>query len=72
MLAENLGANLRSAREELGLSQEQVAEKVGITQPAYSFIESGFKTPSVATLVRLSNLLNVSMDELTKSESKEK
>ena len=67
MLEEKLGANLRNAREKQGLSQEQVAEAVGITQPAYSYIESGFKNPSVATLVRLSNLLNVSMDELTKS-----
>ena len=61
-----LSENIKKAREELGLSQEDVAKSVGITQPAYSYIENGFKNPSVPTLVRLSKVLKVSIDELTK------
>ena len=61
-----LAENLKNAREKLGLSQEDVAKAVGITQPAYSYIENGFKNPSVPTLIRLSKLLNVSIDELIK------
>ena len=61
-----LAVNLKNAREKLGLSQEDVAKAVGITQPAYSYFESGFKIPSVVTLAKISSLLKVSMDELVK------
>ena len=37
----NLGQRIRARREELGLTQEQVAEQVGIKQQSYQAIESG-------------------------------
>ena len=37
----NLGQRIRARREELGLTQEQVAEHVGIKQQSYQAIESG-------------------------------
>lgn len=38
---ENLVARLRRARKEAGLSQTQVAAKLGLTQPLVSRLESG-------------------------------
>ena len=61
-----LAVNLKNAREELGLSQEEVAKELGITQPAYSYYESGLKCPTVPTLIQLSKVLKKSMDELAK------
>ncbi|PXZ06332.1 DNA-binding protein [Gilliamella apicola] len=37
----NLGQRIRARREELGLTQEQVAQQVGIKQQSYQAIESG-------------------------------
>ena len=61
-----LSLNLKNARQEIGLSQEDVAKELGISQPAYSYFESGLKCPSVPVLVQLSKILNKSMDELVK------
>lgn len=61
-----LAVNLKNAREKLGLSQEDVAKAVGITQPAYSYYESGLKCPTVPVLIQLSEVLKISMDELAK------
>ena len=61
-----LAVNLKNAREELGLSQEEVAKELGITQPAYSYYESGLKCPTVPMLIHISKVLKKSMDELVK------
>lgn len=61
-----LAVNLKNAREELGLSQEEVAKELGITQPAYSYYESGLKCPTVPMLIQISKVLKKSMDELVK------
>lgn len=54
----NLGEMIRQRREELGLSQEFVAEKAGITQSSVADIESGkTKNPRKPTLKALSEVL---------------
>lgn len=44
---------IRSARQSAGITQLEVAERAGTTQPAVAAYESGARTPSLATLVRL-------------------
>lgn len=56
--------NLKKAREAMGLSQKEVAEKVGITQQAYGSMENGLKMPSVSTLSALADVFEKTTDEL--------
>ncbi len=59
-----IGRSMRRAREGLEQTQEQVANSVGISAQFYGRIERGTALPSVGTLKRLSEHLDVSADEL--------
>ena len=56
-------AELRTAR---GLTQEQLATRAGIGWKYFQQIESGSENLTLRSLVRLANLLDVSMAELMK------
>jgi transcriptional regulator with XRE-family HTH domain len=51
-----LGARLRSSREYLGLSQEEVAEHMGLSRPAISNVEAGKRKVSTEELTRFAEL----------------
>ena len=55
---------LKRLREIRNLSQQALAEAVGVTQVAISKFESGKKTPRVKTLKKLAKELNCSTDHL--------
>lgn len=55
---------LKTLRKEAGLTQVDVAEKLGISQPAYASWERGVKKPTQENLVKLSKILYVSVDYL--------
>jgi transcriptional regulator with XRE-family HTH domain len=59
-----LGGALLIAREQSGLTQAEVASRVGIASAVYGRIERGQMLPSVPTLCRLCATLNVSSDVL--------
>lgn len=52
----HLGERLRQAREEKGLSQEEVAQHLGIPRPAVSQIENGHRRVEALELARLAKL----------------
>ena len=56
-----LGERLRELREEQGLTQKQLSDKVGIYQADISKIERGLANPSVSTLKRLADGLDVEL-----------
>lgn len=56
MMTEILCERLKSAREYLGLSQEDVARHVGLTLPAITLIESGNRGIDVIELSKLAKL----------------
>ena len=58
------GERLRKRRNDLGVTQESVAEQVGITLRWYQRIERGENIVSVDTLLALSRVLTVSIDYL--------
>lgn len=58
------GEKLKECRVNTGLSQEKVAEILGVSKQAVSKWESGQTAPSTDNLVALSNIYNVSLDEL--------
>ncbi len=51
-------------RRDLGYSQKQLADFLGVTQQAISKYESGIREPDVETIIKLSKLFNVSSDYL--------
>ena len=53
------GIAIRDAREEAGLSQTELAARVGITQPALSRIEAGRVDLTLGTLQRVADALGV-------------
>ena len=55
---------MKAQRKYLGLTQEQVAEAVGITYSSYVKIENTFQSPSLTTLVAISQVLQTSLDWL--------
>lgn len=57
-----------SAREKVGLTQKEVAEKMGVDQSAVSFWETGKTSPRAAMLVKLAGLYCCSVDELLKGD----
>lgn len=63
-----IGANLRKCRIEVKLTQEQVAERAGISVPFYRNIESGNRMMSIETLISLSKVLGVSTDRILLGE----
>lgn len=48
-----IGENLRALRADSGMTQEQVAEKLGVTRQALSSYESNRTRPDIDTLVLL-------------------
>lgn len=59
-----LGQRLRQHREQLGLSQQQVARQLGITRSTYAYYETGASYPRLPTLCKLAKLYHVSYEEL--------
>ena len=51
--------NIREKREELGLSQKELAEKSGITQSFLCDIEQGRCKPSIDVAIKLAKVLKV-------------
>ncbi len=56
----SFGANLKSLRNDLGLSQEALASALGSTQRHVSFLETGRSSPSQAMIGRLATELQLS------------
>jgi transcriptional regulator with XRE-family HTH domain len=62
---EELGERLRSAREYLGLTQQEAAEAVGLSRPAISLIESGERKLETFELKSLAGLYERPISDFT-------
>lgn len=63
-----LNAQIKKYRTELNLSQEELAEKVYVTRQTISNWENGKSYPDIHSLLLLSSLFNVSLDQLIKGD----
>lgn len=64
----NLGRKISSLRKKNNLSQEQLAEKVGVTRQTISKWELEETTPDIKEAKILSNIFCVSLDELVNND----
>ena len=60
----NLGNNLFQARKKAGLSQESVAEKLGVSRQTISKWETDETIPDIYQTKKLAKLYNLTLDEL--------
>ena len=63
-----IGGRLRVAREMAGLSQAQVAKMLSLHRPSISEMEAGRRKVSSEELAKLSDIYDVSISWLTKTE----
>lgn len=59
-----IGARIQAARAARGLSQEDLAEKVGRSRDAISRAERGANMPSVDTLIAIAEVLDVALVDI--------
>jgi transcriptional regulator with XRE-family HTH domain len=62
-----VGGNVRRARAQKGLTQEEFAEKSGFSQQYISDLERGLRNPTVVTLFELAQALEIKPIELLRS-----
>ena len=63
---------VKLARVEYDLTQQQLAEKVGVTRQTISLIEKGSYNPTLRLCLEICYVVNKSLDELFWVERKEK
>lgn len=66
-----IGRQIRKYRQEGGLSQEDLAQKIFVTRQTISNWENDKNYPDIKSLLLLSNLFGVSLDILVKGDLKE-
>lgn len=55
---------IRDLREDHDLTQQQIADAIGITQRKYSYLETGTQQLTAELLIRLADFYHVSIDYL--------
>jgi len=66
----SIGEVLKQARAEINLSQEEIAEKVGVSRQTISNWENGRSYPDISYVMALSDACGVTLDSLLKGDSK--
>lgn len=66
-----LSKNLKFYRKAAKLTQQQVADALGIQRSAYAYYEIDKTAPKLATLSKLAKIYNVTVDELINGEKYE-
>lgn len=60
----SIGPRIRERRQELNLTQQDVADALGLTPQHISVIEQGKRIPSLSSVVKLAEELGVTVDYL--------
>jgi transcriptional regulator with XRE-family HTH domain len=59
-----LGDRIKEFRRKKDISQETLAEKVGVDRSYVGFLERGEKNPTLNTLIKIAKALNVNLSAL--------
>jgi transcriptional regulator with XRE-family HTH domain len=60
--AQLAGQRIRATREDLGLTQLQLAERLGVSQPVVAALETGRGNPTIGQLAAVAAALQVGLD----------
>ena len=61
---------LREEREKRGLSMTILGDRAGLSQQMVSYVERGMRNPSLDTLIRLTNAMEIDLAELIREAQK--
>lgn len=61
---EAIGATVKAMREQNGLTQQQLADCLGITRPSITNMESGYQPISIEYLYTIASCLNMDVHDL--------
>lgn len=59
-----IGKRIRELRVQNKITQEDLAEQIDLSVSYISYVENGKKKPSLETLIRIANILGVTVDEI--------
>lgn len=68
-MEQTLGKRISSHRKKLGMTQDQLAEKLGVTAQAVSKWENDLSCPDISVLPRLAEIFGITVDALLGRES---
>ena len=71
-MKKTLGGKIASLRKEKGMTQLELAEKLGVTDKAVSKWERDLCCPDIATLPKLAEVLGIRVDALMQADTKPK
>ena len=60
--------NVKMLRKQAGMSQEQLAEKLGVSRQAVTKWETGAGIPDIENIMAISMLFDISIDDLLSNE----
>lgn len=66
----DIGQKLKQARLQANLTQEQVADRIFVSRQTVSNWENEKTLPDIASVIKLSDLYSISLDELLKGDQK--
>lgn len=67
----SIGETIAYLRKEKGMTQNELAEKMNVTDKAVSKWERDLSCPDINTISKLADILDVSVEELLKAKKKE-
>jgi len=67
-VSQKIGRKIAELRKEANLTQEKLAEKVGLDRTYIGYLEKGDRSPSVETANKIARALGVKIDEIFKFE----
>ncbi len=60
----NIGSRIKELRKEINISQQQLANAIGVSQKAIDFWEKGINEPKASYIISLAQFFKVSTDYL--------
>ena len=67
----NIGETIASLRKKKGMTQNELAEKMNVTDKAVSKWERNLSCPDINTISKLADILEVSIEELLKAKKQD-
>lgn len=66
---QEMGLRIKTRRKKLMFTQEEISEQLGISVKHFSEVERGLTGLSIENLIKLSNILGLSLDYIIKGEA---
>lgn len=59
-----LGRKIQKIRKSIGLSQEQLAERVNVSTTWIGYLETGYRVPNLKMIYKIARALNVKVKDI--------